>query len=363
MDSNREEAFKTIQMVICSMAGIFWLRDFVDSLGHEISKSIPPAASPGQIRLVEQYVFSRSPPQPKRGKWTSWWAVDRDHFDTWPEDVFLDFVERVLGADGSMKVIFLTDSSRLRSPKKPIARLPNSVLSKRRSLISAVPKCNLVDLPGPAINLPAMTSAPSPVPFLRVGEDDPVITKIEDDPVITKIPWQGEGPRDCASVIMVDPEVDCRGLAEAGYSYEVPAEMEPANWRGRRGFWEPPSEVDLWCPGGPFHVSPEAYPSGTIAGDLVQEGEGITIVPSEMMDAMGECYCRILGNAVHFAAYCLSKSEGQRGGVIIVRLSPHGARMGILNHPCYKAFREAVGRLDRYWKKRGRSVILREQYW
>lgn len=348
------------------MAGIFWLRDFVDSLGHEIEFSSPKKPNHPHQSFVVQYVLSRShrfaavdtvamPTKATTSKsrvFTSWWAVDHDQLDKCPEDVFNDFLIEVLSAKGSKKTIFLTDSK--------------GGLSKRRGVLSAVRYCNLVDLPGPAIILSKSPFVPSPVPFLRGLS---ALDVDGDDPVLTKIPWHGEGARDYtsvrdyASVILVDPEVYCRGLDKAGYSYEVPVEMIP-NPGYPRGFWKPPSEDISWRPGEPFHMSPKDYLQSEIVGDLVQEGQEITIEPAAVMDAMGECYCRILENAVHLAAISLRETDGQRGGIIVVRLSPHGARMGILNHPCYKAFKDAVGKLDKHSKREyGCGVIRIEQYW
>ena len=215
-----------------------WLEDFVKSLGHRIMYSMPRGQG-------IQEVHSKTPPRgktirgnPKHSRETYWWTLDRDYLDQMSKEEFYDLHMAIFDSKAYRKIVFLTN------PSTSAKTAGTTSQTSRKIVLSAVSDCTVHDLPGPAIILPKMTlgrrsSVPPPVPFLRPPEIEPW-NEIE-DPIISHIPWTGgQGPWGCPYVILVEPEVDCAEAAKRGFSWKLPAEMAPAEYRDKRdGFMSP----------------------------------------------------------------------------------------------------------------------------
>ena len=349
-----------------------WLEDFVKSLGHRIMYSMPRGQG-------IQEVHSKTPPRgktirgnPKHSRETYWWTLDRDYLDQMSKEEFYDLHMAIFDSKAYRKIVFLTN------PSTSAKTAGTTSQTLRKIVLSAVSDCTVHDLPGPAIILPKMTlgrrsSVPPPVPFLRPPEIEPW-NEIE-DPIISHIPWTGgQGPWGCPYVILVEPEVDCAEAAKRGFSWKLPAEMAPAEYRDKRdGFMSPwADEKELaWNEAAlalsQVLVRPKMYPTDLEVKQAIKDHyeakAKLRVSSKDVLESMGECYCRILKEAVNWADHCLRATEGQRGGVIIVRISPHGLKLGLPDRPCYKEFEKAFRKLNDVWKKKGYGAALIEDFW
>jgi hypothetical protein len=276
-----------------------------------------------------------------------------------------DLLHGVFNSKASHKVVFLTNSIGGPSERR---NLLTHTLARSRTQTKTTSVVDL-DHPGPRIVVPPTTPLPPPVPLLRPPEIEP-LNEIE-DPIISHIPWAGRGPRGCPWVILVEPEVDCAEAAKRGFSWELPAEMA----RKEHPRWGPsfmkdaaPEKEDAWREGVPELFQVIVYPPEQEVKLERKRRYGLVkskqrVSSKGVLESMGECYCRILKEAVDWADHCMHATGGQRGGVIVVRISLHMLPLGLQDRPCHEEFEKAFDRMNRYWEKKGHGMTLWQQYW
>ena len=346
-----------------------WLEDFVRSLGHEVMDSRPRGQGIHEVR-------SRTPSRGKGKRRISHlcWALDRGLLEKMRSEEYEDLLHGVFNSKASRKVVFLTNSIGGPSERR---NLLTHTLARSRTQTKTTSVVDL-DHPGPGIVVPGTTPLPPPVPFLRPPEIEPW-NEIE-DPIISHIPWAGRGPRGCPWVILVEPEVDCAEAAKRGFSWKLPPEKAPKEHPRWGPFMKDAAEKeDAWREGvlalSQVLVRPQMYPPeqmiyptepevkleikrryGLVKGKLRVSSKGV-------LESMGECYCRILKEAVDWANHCMQATGGRRGGVIVVRISPHAVPLGLQDRPCHEEFEKAFDRMNKHWEKKGHGMTLWQQYW
>jgi hypothetical protein len=285
-----------------------WLRPFVESLGDEIRSD----EVSGGIQFVhsKQYPLSRD----KNGKNRLWWALDESLLDNMTENEYLQFMLRVQSERGSEKTIYLTNcgSTRLNNPLRKEA-----LDGASKTQVIEVKNGGVAPLPIPPIPRP-WPYPPKPVYPPGPGRPD----GLDDESDFNCVP--GIPPAPCRPYLLVIPEVDCDKLQNSDYRFDLEKYPDQRVWDcDEHHEWEPDVE----------EMHPEEREESHAA-----------------WRKMEHCFCQILEHAIIHATSCLEKSNGKMNQIIIVQMSQKGIDMGLLKHPCFKCFEEAVKRLNNRWK-------------
>ena len=295
--------------------GSDWLLPFIESLGDDVRDS----RTENGIQYVDSYQ-SPIPGVSTNRQNRAWWALDERLLDDMTEKEFLDFLLEVGLTKVGKKTICITNCN----GSKPIAPL-------RKEALKVLSKTNVIELNGGGISPVPIPSIPRPWPW-PVTPPGPYDPDGEGD--FNCVPGIAKG--DCKPFLLVIPEVDCNKMESSDYTYSFDCDEGHNFWHCDENHDWRPHEIDDYDD---RHTDDPDRPSPPN--------------PDEVWGRMRPCFCRILESAIHHATGCLRKSNGEMNRTIIVQMSRNGIDMGLLEHPCYKCFVAAVGRLNNYWRPRG----------